>query len=289
MYMDMEEFGSPSPDYVVDSKSVEITLPAHPDYAAQRKFEEGSLAKDRGETERARRLLQEALKLRPNFSEATAALASLEGEVGPIIKARELYRESIKQNPSNVSSLVTWAALEDKQGNYQEARKLYEQATRLVPANTIVLHSWALLERRLGNFSKARELFERTTQLEPRNAVHWQALGQLEARARNHLAAIKYLETALRYASDDYSKAWIHSDLAFSKGNARFSKSEVEEHYKVSLSLNPNSAQTNHMYAEFLKRQGRMYEGEEHESKARILGYRVEPAKRDRRRNNVRH
>lgn len=102
IFKDMEENGSPPPDYEVDANSVKIILPAHPDYAAQRKFEEGLLAKDRGEVSRARKLLQEALQLRPNFSEAMATLAALEGEVGPIEKARELYRSALDRDPRNI-------------------------------------------------------------------------------------------------------------------------------------------------------------------------------------------
>lgn len=152
------------------------------------------------------------------------------------------------------------------------------------PHNTIALHTWGLLERRLGNLPKGRELFQKVSQIDPHNMANLQAWGQLENKARNHQEAVKLLENALRYAEDDFSKAWIHCDLAFAKGHLskEFSKSQVEDHYKISLSLNPNSAQTNHFYSEFLLKIGREYEAESYAAKARLLGW-IETPRRTRR------
>jgi tetratricopeptide (TPR) repeat protein len=199
--------------------------------------------------------------------------------VGPIEKARELYRSATERDPHNIRAMLDWATLEARQGNYQEARKVYERISKVDPNNTIALHTWGLLERRLGNLPKGRELFQRVSQIDPGNMANLQAWGQLENKARNHQEAVRLLERALRYADDDFSKAWIHSDLAYAKGHLRVPKTEVEDHYKTSLALNPNSPQTNHQYADFLFRLGRNYEAEQYQAKARLLGW-EEPRRR---------
>jgi ATP-dependent DNA helicase RecG len=274
MFRALRENGSPDPSFYVDASSVRVTLKAHPDYSARRKFEEGLLAKDRGETEKARALLKEALDIRPDFSEAMSAWAALEGEIGSLEGARNLYKLSLEKNPRNPIVYLNWAVLEDRNGNNQEARRLYEEGTKIDPSNAILWHSWATMERRLGNYPKARELYKKATELAPDKSINWQAWGQLESRCRNYDVAERLLTTALKYASDEYTKAWIHSDLAFALGKSRRPVSEVEEHFRISLELNPNSAGTNYLFSEFLRSVGREQEADEFRRHAISLGWR---------------
>jgi len=125
----------------------------------------------------------------------------------------------------------------------------------------------------LGNYPKARELYKTATKLAPEKSINWQAWGQLESKCRNFEEAERLLTTALKYATDDYTKAWVHSDLAFVLGHLRRPVSEVENHYRLSLQLNPNSAQTNYLFSEFLRRHGREEEAAEYERRAVTLGW----------------
>lgn len=274
MFSALEQNGSPDPEFVVDSNSVKVILRAHPDYSARRKFEEGLLAKGRGEIEKARALFKEALNIRPDYAEALSVWAALEGEIGSLEEARELYKLSLQKNPRNSLTYLNWAVLEDRHGNHLEARRLYEEGTKVDPNNAIVRHSWATMERRLGNYPKARELYKNATKLAPDQSINWQAWGQLESKCRNYEEAERLLRTALGYAKDDYIKAWIHSDLAFALGHLRRPASEVEKHYRLSLELNPNSAQTNYLFSEFLRRRRRDEEAAEYARRAITLGWR---------------
>jgi tetratricopeptide (TPR) repeat protein len=269
----LKDNGSPEPEFFVDETSVKVILRAHPDYSARRKFEEGLLAKDRGEYDRSRELLKDALKNRPDYSEAYVALAALEGDLGNLEEARKLYRDVLSINPRNILAYSNWAALEEKNGNHNESRKLYEKGTEIDPNNVNLLHSWATLEKKLGSYPKARELFQRATRLDPTQSRNWQSLGQLEIKCGKFEGAEQYLLTALKHASDDYTKAWIYSDLAFAQSNIHRPVSEVDKHYQISLQLNPNSALTNHNYAQFLRKQNKNKEADYYDKKAFELGW----------------
>lgn len=273
MFRALRENGSPDPEFIVDSNSVKVILRAHPDYSARRKFEEGVLARGRGETEKAREFFKETLDIRPDYVEALNAWAALEGERGSLEEARRLYKLSLEKNPRNSMVHLNWAILEDRNGNHHEARRLYEQGTTIDPNNAVLWHSWATLERRLSNYPKAAELYKKATELAPDQSINWQSWGQLENKRKNYSEAERLLTTALKYATDDYTIAWIHSDLAIALGYLRRPVSEVEKHYRLSLKLNPNSAQTNYLFSAFLRRLGRQDEADHYQRRAVTLGW----------------
>lgn len=273
IYRVLKENGSPEPEFFVDDTSVKVTLRAHPDYSARRKFEEGLLSKDRGEYEKAREFFKDAIKIRNDYSEAYIALATLEGDLRNLEEARRIYREALQINPRNINVYTNWAALEEKNENYNDARKLYEKGIEIDSDNIILLHSWATLEKKLGLYPKARELFQRVTNLAPTQSKNWQSLGQLEIKCKKFEEAERYLLTALKNANDDYSKAWIYSDLATTLNSMRRPTSEIDKHFKISLELNPNSAVTNHNYAQFLRNQNKNKEAKFYENKAGELGW----------------
>lgn len=274
MFRALQENGSPIPEFDIDNNSVKVILRAHPDYSAKRSFEEGLIARDRGETERARTFFRRALEIRPDYAEALSAWASLEGDLGSLEEARKLYRDSLEKNPKNSMAYVNWAMLEDRHGSPGEARKLYEMGSKIDPGNAVLWRSWATMERRLGNFPKAREFYKNAAKLVPDDSISWQAWGQLEIRCKDYDEAERILTRAADYATDDYTKAWIYSDLAFAISNLRRPASEVERYYRISLRLNPNSAQTNHAFSEFLRGLHRYDEAEQYRRRAATLGWR---------------
>lgn len=274
MFRVLEENGSPPPEFFADRTSVRVIIKAHRDYSARRKYEEGLLARDRGDVERARILFSEALEIKPNYADAMAALANLEGSAGATERSRDLYSRALASDPYNLGAILAWAEQEDRLGNVSEARRLYERATNVAPNSAMAWHTWATMERRLGHRPKARELFLRAVELAPENSANWQALGQLEIRAGNYPQARVRLEKALTLARDDYTKAWILADLAFALLRLRVPKDEVDRRYKESLALNPDSPQTCHAYGVFLRNMGRAFDAERYFSKARMLGWR---------------
>lgn len=269
----LKDNGSPEPEFFADSSSVKVILRAHPNYAAKRKFEEGLLAKDRGEYDKSREYFKQALKIRPDFIEALIALAVLEGDMGNLEEARKLYGDSLKINPRNSVVYLNWAIVEERNGHTSEARVLYNKGIELDPNNINILHSWANLEKKLGSYPKAKELFEKATNLDPSQSRNWQSLGQLEIKCGRYDESERYLLTALRVAKDDYSKAWILSDLAFALSHLRRPETEIQQYYEDSLKINRNSALTNHNYAEFLRKIGKTYLADKHDKIAEELGW----------------
>jgi len=282
IYRSLKDNGSPEPEFFIDNSSVKIVLRAHPDYVARRKFEDGLLAKDRREYETAREFFKDAIRIQPGFFEAINAWATLEGDIGNLEEARSLYRQALEISPTDSIIYLNWALLEDRTGHTTEARKLYEKGLEHDPDNINLLYSWASLEKKLTNYPKSRELYRKATILDPTHSRNWQALGQLEIKCKNYEDAEQFLLKALNSADDDYSKAWIYSDLAYTLSHLRRPDNEIEKYYKTSLNLNPDSVLTNYNYSEFLKKRSRITEAENYRKKASDLGW--TPDKRRRRR-----
>lgn len=273
MFKEMKSNGSNPPSFIITDSRVKVILKAHPDYVARRHFEDAIFAKDRGELEAAKKHLVEALNIKPDSPDAKALMAALEGQLGAIESARNLYQSILKDNPKDFNAKLNWALLEDKNGDYDKARKLYNDALTLQPSNTYAINSYALLERRLGNLPKARDLFKQLTQINPDNPINWQIQGQLEVKAKNFKEALKLFEKALELSTDDHNRAWIHADIAFTMQRLKMSIKDIEEHYKLSLSLNPSDPKTNVDYGFFLVRTNRGWEGDKYIKQAKLLGW----------------
>ncbi len=273
MFKEMKSNGSNPPSFIITNSRVKVILKAHPDYVARRHFEDASFAKDRGELETAKKHLVEALNIKPDYSDAKALMAALEGQLGSIESARNLYKSILKNNPKDFNAILNWALLEDKNGDYDQARKLYHETLVLQPTNTYAINSYALLERRLGNLPRARVLFKELTQINPDNPINWQIQGQLEVKAKNFKEALKLFEKALELSNDDHNRAWIHADIAFTMQSLKMPINEIEEHYKLSLSLNPTNPKVNAEYGFFLVKTGRQWDGDKYIKKAKLLGW----------------
>lgn len=283
MFGAMASNGSANPKFKIDANSVMVILPAHPEYAAKRKFEEAVLAKDRGEFARARALFSETLHIAPRYSEAQTAWAAMEGGLGNLALAREKFRNALESNPANATALFNWAMLESRMGKPNEARRRFEQAAKIDSQNPSIYHAWATMERHLGDLPKARKLYERATKLQPDSFLNWQSWAHVEMKSKRHQDAERLLKSALQYARqerDPYATAWILCDLAKVLTRLDRPSNEIEKHYKESLNLNPNSPETNYSYYEFLNKMNRKSEADKYRTKALRLGWDPAPKKR---------
>ena len=172
---------------------------------------------------------------------------------------------------------LNWAVLEDRHGNPKEARRLYEEGTKVDPDNALLWRSWATMERRCGFFPRARELYKNAAKLAPRDSISWQAWGQLEIKCQKYEEAERILIRAADCAPDNFTKAWIYSDLAFAISNLRRPAEEIERYYEMSLRLNPKSAQTNIAFSDFLRGLKRYDEADEYRRRGIALGWKVKP------------
>jgi ATP-dependent DNA helicase RecG len=255
MRKEMKENGSPEPIIETDHNSVEVILPAHPSYSAKRNFEDALVARDNGDYPKAKELLIEALRKKPDYPEAYNALGILEGLSGSPEKAREYFKAALENHPRYIQPFFAWATLEERAGDFTKARQIYQKATQVNQKNPIAWKLWAILERRLGNFEKADTLFDKAANLDPTDHSTWQAWGQMLLKSRDRESlnrAEKYLLKALEFVRDEHIRAWITTDLARCYEKQHRPSDEIEETFEKALKLNPRSFDTLKYYAKFL-------------------------------------
>lgn len=167
---------------------------------------------NQGETEAARRHIDEALERAPDSYAARNLLAQLELMSGSVERAVELYQELLRQSPESVSLLsnLGLALLLDRR--YQDAAEVYRQVVDRVPDNPLLVLNRADAEALSGNRAEAAELYRHVLDLTvDARASDWQML-TVRAQALAHLdrdsEAIALVQRALGLSPE-------HSQTAF--------------------------------------------------------------------------
>ena len=191
--------------------------------------------------QRAEAALKESLKLLPNYSPASASLASVYYTQHNFIPALELAQQVYENNPKTTQALVTIGDAQLALGNYQEAETIYRQ---LSDSGTTppVLARLAALEELKGNPEVGLALMRRAAgdALQSggtKESVAWYILrvGDLYFNMGQYEQSGEYYEAALRIF-DNY-----HLALAgLGKVNAaRGNYEEAISYYQRAINIIP--------------------------------------------------
>lgn len=126
---------------------------------------------------RARELLDEALKLDPNYANALslkavthfqdARLGYTNSPAESLMRSVELCRKALTSDPSDPDSLALWGIIQMAQGQYDQAIATGEEALALGPNNAEVHVMVAVNKYYIGKYQKAIELFKKAMRLHP--------------------------------------------------------------------------------------------------------------------------
>lgn len=145
-------------------------------------------------------IIERALKLKPNLSEAYEALAFLQRHRGNYAGSKEAYEEAIRLNPNNTNALrnygyfISWDC-----GESEESLQYFNRARLLDPQNhhTLTLMGQALMD--LERFDESRAVLTSAIEAAPRFVPPFQMLGQLYAwKLYRHDEAIKSYQRAFQ-------------------------------------------------------------------------------------------
>jgi tetratricopeptide (TPR) repeat protein len=186
---------------------------------------------DMGMTDEARRVLERALKLDPDFFATHDMLAGLALRAGNADGAIAEYKEALRGNPnpgpllSNlgaaylakgdyagalqilnraialdstlVNAYIRIGQVFEAQGRVDEAGGYYDRARRRDPSSEIAIHSQASLLLKLGKYSEARGVVEEALAARPGGALLFSDLGLAFLREGSLDSAITYFKDAL--------------------------------------------------------------------------------------------
>lgn len=148
----------------------------------------------------AEEALRWALRLRPEYARARAALAGLMLADGRELEAAQQLRQAAKDDPAELDVYLGLALLYQRRQSWRLQADSAEAATRAAPENASGWRLWGEALTRLKDYRAAAEKFEHAAELDPANA---ELLALASAARLSHGA----LEIAERHSRQAVSQA----------------------------------------------------------------------------------
>ena len=133
----------------------------------------------------ARRHLEEALRIRPDYPAAHGNLADVLFSQGFKAEARRHWEAALRIRPDMASAHVGLGKLLTVEGNLGEARRHFEEVLRLDPKHVDAHAHLGILLAGSGNFDEARAHLEEAFRLDPNSVLAEHAFARWLATAPN--------------------------------------------------------------------------------------------------------
>jgi type IV pilus assembly protein PilF len=154
----------------------------------------------KGVLDKAEHHLKEAIKLKPDYSDAYNYLGFVYFRQGKVQEAIEAYNKALDnllyENPQEAQLNLGVAYLSLKQ--YQKAKVHLEEAIRLVPTFVAAYNSLGKTYEGLGQYDKARKAYEKALEFNPDYVDSNLNLGKLFYRNGQRQKAIKCFDKVIR-------------------------------------------------------------------------------------------
>ncbi len=121
--------------------------------------------------EKARALLENEIKLRPDSRPLRVMLASVAVEEGRFDLASQQYRWMESKDPQSAQPYLSLGELYQKQGDTKDALASYEKAAALAQGDTNILGAIAIFESDHGQVQQAIPMLKKELALDPNNYV----------------------------------------------------------------------------------------------------------------------
>lgn len=192
------------------------TRKADPDKARDAYVQLGIGYLQKGETERAKSPLREALKIDPRSDAANIALAMVFQQEGETESADKHFRAALTSSPDNPRILNNYGAFLMEQGRHQEALEYFKKASKdtFYSERSRVFENQGLAYRKLGKTDEARASFERALRLNSQQPQALYELAQIEFEARNYVPAWNHYLGFTQMSAQNASSLWLGIQLA---------------------------------------------------------------------------
>lgn len=188
----------------------------NPDEARDAYIQLGLGYLQKGETERAKAPLSEALKIDSRSESAHVALALVFQQEGENKSAEKHFRAALASAPNNARILNNYGAFLMEQQRHGEALEYFRKASEdtLYAERSRVFENLGLAYRSLGSTDEARASFERALRLNSRQPLALLELAQMEFEAQNFVPAWNYYLGFTQMAPQSASSLWLGVQLA---------------------------------------------------------------------------
>lgn len=137
-----------------------------------------------GERKEAKAHLEEALKLKPNYTPAHLLLAQMEDQAGNVSEAIERVKQAALLSPNDIGVLFQLGLLYYRRDQLDNARQVFERAVSLNPNYSNARYFLGLIYDRLGDKELATQQFERIQVFNPENREVTRIIANLKSDKR---------------------------------------------------------------------------------------------------------
>jgi tetratricopeptide (TPR) repeat protein len=193
-----------------------------------------------GEYELAQRVLEKAVHLQPDYSEAWAFLGEAKLQMGDG-SGKDDLEKAIAQNPQSVMSRVLFSLYLSRIGELDLAIDEMRKVIEIEPHQSIWYLEMGRLTAQKGNLFDAYTFYERASQLDPDNPLVWKALAKFCVTYHFDLSGrgLYSARMALKLAPKDAESYKVMGDVLYNLGDL----ATAERFWAVSLKLNPSYAE----------------------------------------------
>lgn len=207
---------------------------------------------------------QHALRIKPDFFDATCGLGTLRAAQNRSEEASALFRSVLQHQPTSAEAHLGLGRLAEAQGQHDDAL-IHFAAARSTPAQMSQAHNrLAITQAKSGNHAAAEAGFRKALALDSGNADAHFNLGNLLSRKGDKDAALTSFGEAVRLKPD---LAEAHAQI----GALLLAKRQLDraiEAHRVALRLKPEMATAHNSLGVALASQGRLAEAVVHFAEA---------------------
>ena len=170
----------------------------------------------KGETERAKAPLREALKIDPRSESANVALALVFQQEGEAQLADKHFRTALAAAPDSARILNNYGAFLLEQKRYDEALEYFQRAAQdtFYVERSRVFENLGLTYKRLQQPDEAKAAFERALRLNSRQPMALLELARLEFAEQNYVPAWSYYLNFSQMSAQNAPSLWLGVQLA---------------------------------------------------------------------------
>jgi tetratricopeptide (TPR) repeat protein len=193
-----------------------------------------------GDNEKAKGVLDRALKLSPDSAETLYLTAQAYSNEGNIVDALELLVKAHRLAPRNTDVIFLMARLSMKQSFFEDAIPLLEEGLKVDPARPNLLAALGECHFMMGKVNEAKDTFQRLLQVDP-SARSYAFMGLCYRHMGRFDEAEKYFEQGLRIDPREpsclYNMGFIESRQGHYDAGEKYLKQalEVDPNYHEAL------------------------------------------------------
>ncbi len=161
--------------------------------------------------DQARKLFQQAIRVKPDYIEARFGLASLlNDDKQGRQDALEIYQTVLDLHPGYAPALFRMAGIHKDQKDLKAAELAYREALRSQPNYLAARYNLGLILEQSERWNDARDQFAFIVGEQSNNERALFHLGRVENEQKNYPRAIEYYQDAIKASKDGYPEAKLN-------------------------------------------------------------------------------